>query len=776
MGGWTTSRLATGPEKLIRKKSVLFLFYAAFLIAISLFPAPGLAQSVDQLPVVDDAGIFGDRIGDVEAVASQLVSRGADVRVRTILTYGSAGNLDRYEEQLEQQSPSWLGPDGERKNNLIVLLIALQERQTGLYYGSVWDNILGNNWLRIQTDIMNPRFREGDYVGGTTAGLQEITRLIQTGGQPTPTTAPAATGFSPVLAVVLVIIFVAVGLLVFRSSRKSRARRLAARQRAMLAKQGAASGINELIERLQMLEIKVNVTAEKVVPDEAAELRDSLERAKRLINLCSQTYSELSHSAGDPENPRLGEAELGAIETEYQKVLAGLREAREEVKGVEDYVAVIQQAVSDFPVKVDEVNTAIAEASSKVEEVKKVGFKSTYPGELLAKAQATLKQAQEIAFRKRYMEGLKTVVLALDQAKQAFRAAEELPQKKQEAESAIPALATRIEQVKGVIDKGSDVFDGLVREYAESNWESIRGNGTEAENRINWSLDALDDGRAVASQQEWHRALELVGKADAWLTEAESLIKSISELEENLLAERRAAPGEIEAAQADVAKAWDYINRYDEDIRESLEDDLRAAEQKNQEAREELRKEKPDYFRAGKLAREANESADKILAQARDEHEAAERLRAKAASLRRDAAAKVSRASKYIEDHHPVVRNEARNQLNSAADALRQAESAADTSAQIALAERAESAADQAYALAQRDVNETSVNVPNMMPPIIFLPGGGPSRGGGWGSRRRSGSVFGGGSRGGGGGGSSGWGARGGGGGGGRGGGGSSGW
>jgi hypothetical protein len=104
-------------------------------------------------------------------------------------------------------------------------------------------------------------------------------------------------------------------------------------------------------------------------------------------------------------------------------------------------------------------------------------------------------------------------------------------------------LASRIEQVKEAINKGRLIFDRVSREYAETTWESIRGNGTEAENRVNWALEALDDARSAsgAEQQEWHKALELVEKGNSWLIEVESLMKSISSLEENLLAARRDA-------------------------------------------------------------------------------------------------------------------------------------------------------------------------------------------------------------------------------------------
>jgi uncharacterized membrane protein YgcG len=758
-------------------KTIVFRAFVLAFGLICIFSTAGIAQSPDQLLVVDDAQIFGNGISEVEAAANKLLSQGADIRVRTILNYGSAGNLDQYELQLEKQSPSWTGQDGDIKNNLIVFIISVQDRQAGLYYGSYWVDIIGDNWMRIQTDIVNPLFKKGDYTGGVINGLGEIQRIIAGKGQPqsVPQTVTSQSQSVPqpvtgqsqsasqagsgqsngwiIPVIIVVIIGLVVSLILFMNSRNNRAKRLAARQKAMLSKQAAASGINELIESIQLLEIKVNVMADKVTPDDAVPLRNGLEKVKGLLNLSSQTYSELSHSAGDPENPRLEVSQLAVIDGEYQKIVGNLRQAKESKQGVEEQISGIQQAIDIFPNRVSEVNSAIEYALKKQEEIKEIGFKTTYPDSLIAKGRNTLAQAQDMVSRKRLNEGMKSVDLAADQIKQAVQAAEELPREKQATETAIPALSSRIEQIKAAVGKGREVFERIEQVYAVSSWESIQGNGTEAENRINWTIEALDDAREAAGmeQQEWHKAMELIGKGNAWLNEAELLMKSISELEENLTAARRDSSNEIQAAQADVAKAWEYINLYDEDIRESLEDDLRAAEKKNELAKEELLQHKPDYLKVCKLAREANEAADKILIQARNEHEVAERLRAKAVSARRDASARVSIARTYIEVHHPAVGSEARNYLVKAVENLRQADTAVDTESQISLALNAESAADQAYSTAQRDVRSTTMNMPGpgippiRNTPIIIVPpmggfgGSHPS----WGTRRDSGSSSG---------------------------------
>lgn len=747
----------------MRKSIYLIVISILILSAFCLLPVAVSAQNTDQITVIDDAGIFGSGIGEVETAVNECQNRGAAVRIRTITTYGTAGSLDRYEIQLEQQNPSWTDGNGNIKGNLIVLIIALQERMVGLYYGSDWDSILNNQWENIQMNIMVPLFKEGDYTGGTIKGLAEIQRLISgtsptaiTTLTPTTTVTQQAKGSTPawiVPLVILLVLGVLVGITLFFYYRITRARRLAARQKAMLSKQAAASGINELIEKTRMLEIKINVMTDKITPQEVTPLKIGLEKAGHLVDQGSLAYSELSHSAGDPENPKLGEVELTAIEPEYQKILANLREAREAVEQVEDQIDIYQQAVDSFPDRVTELNDAIRSAEERQGDLKNTGFKTDYIAGLIDRSREILEQAKELAAKQRITEAIKKAYSASEQTKQAVYAIEELPQKKQEVEKAIPLLSARIEQVEGTINKARDVFERVSADYAETTWEPVRGNGTEAENRVNWTLEALEDARTAAKSenQEWHQALELLEKGNTWLTEAASLVKSISELEPNLIAARRAAPDEINAAQVDIAKAWSYINTYDEDIRESLEDDLHQAEKKNELAIEELQQGKPDYFKVCKLAREANEAADKILVQARSEHEAAERLRLKAAGARRDASAKVAITRKFVEDHHPVIQDEARSYMNTAITSLQQAEAAADLNSQISLAEKAESAADRAYSLAQHDVRETSRSIPVIIIPPIGgrsgdryttnpWSGGSGSRGGGgsmtWGSSR----------------------------------------
>lgn len=391
--------------------------------------------------VVDGAGIFGGRIGEVQTAAEWLQAAGADVRVRTILSYNGFGNLDLYEADLEGRSPSWLGPDGNRKNNLIVIIICLEDRQTGLYYGEHWEDVIGDSWNKLQADVMNSLFSEGDYAGGAVAGLDEIGRLIDEGGSSQPGSRGAGMPVATTVLLALVAITaLAIGLILYAVHRKSQAKRAGLRQKALLAKQGAAAGINELMEVTQMPDIKVDVTSDRVAPEDAVPLRRGLMEARRFVDISSQGYSELSHSAADPENPQLGAAELEAIEPEFRGTLDNLRQAREAIRSAEGQVSTMQQLVDGFPVRVAEVDAAMQRAVIKHDELSRAGFNTSYAEDLLARGRVTFSVAHDLASKKRFREGTEYVDLAGVQVQASFRSAEELPQKKREAKAAVRCL------------------------------------------------------------------------------------------------------------------------------------------------------------------------------------------------------------------------------------------------------------------------------------------------------------------------------------------------
>ena len=113
---------------------------------------------------------------------------------------------------------------------------------------------------------------------------------------------------------------------------------------------------------------------------------------------------------------------------------------------------------------------------------------------------------------------------------------------------------------------------------------------------------------------------------------------------------RKDAPKEIELAEKDILAAKDYIAQYDADVREELEHDLANVEKQLGLAKAELKKDKPDYSKIVRIAREGTKprtaSLPRLGKSMRLQKNCASGLQAQS----RDAERTISKAKEYIED------------------------------------------------------------------------------------------------------------------------------
>jgi uncharacterized membrane protein YgcG len=770
------------------------LSFIAILGVLALSFAPQIANVVyaqssecDDV-VVDQAGVFKEKLQQVKDAANKLATQvAADVRVRTFTSVPGA-NLDAYQKILESKCSSWRAQDGGRKNNLIVVSVSVNDRKTGLYYGSQWTRVLDSNWNRIQADFMNPKFRDGDFGGGTVAGINEVTRVLDLQIHP-PTLAPVVqqppvvivqptqppspppdlSGLWTVLGwIVGLIALGAVGLLVLGIVSQyivEQGKRRAAQQAARLQKQAAASRISAWEQLFNDVQLKVRIAVDQMSDSDTKSLQANLIKAQRIVEIATQNFSDLGESAGDPSRPNLTVEEYEKTERAYQAVVSDLQKAEQLLRETDSQIESLLRLVTDVPKVVAAASANLSDAQKRVHAIQQQGFKTDDAEKMLAKAQTAAAQAEQALKEKQYGNCQSLVRVAVQSAESAAKLAETLPAQQKELRGLASALANRIETVKAAIIAGKAFFDQISAMYAASSWESIQGNGTEATNRVNWSLKALQAAQQAATSfdtGEWKKGNDAAKEANVWLDEAESEMRSISARKKGLEAARRDAPNEIQAAASDITKAREYIARYDADIRESLETDLDGAQQALASAEVELRRDQPDFIKVVKLARQANETADQILVAARSEHEVAERLRQQAASALRDGKRAVSKAKEYIEDHSSDVSRYGKSKLSDAQGDLREAETSTSLNSQIKYGQSAEKLADSAYAKAKSDVNDAEEErrpryTPSYSrPPSPSRSSGGGGGSSGWGSSSGGGgsSSFGSSS---GGGGSSGW-------------------
>jgi hypothetical protein len=274
------------------------------------------------------------------------------------------------------------------------------------------------------------------------------------------------------------------------------------------------------------------------------------------------------------------------------------------------------------------------------------------------------------------------------------------------------ALGVQARRVAALIETARQTFD-LVDEFAESTWNDIRGNGSEAEASAAEAATLWQ--RAVArntlESQEFAAARENLNALEAQLARATGLSEAIIQRLKDLEHARAIARQELAAAAADVAAGNSYLAAHDPDIGKQPEDQLRKAADLLAQSEAEVAKPKPDWLALVRLAQAANAEADAALAGARSEVETMDKLRAQVQHAQQLAASEVQRAKRFYETHRSDLGwsisdslHDLQEQLQLAHDALRQAESLAEDQRRQALEQargrfvNVDGRADQVYA------------------------------------------------------------------------------
>src|SRR5262245_41043112 len=164
------------------------LLAAAFLIlplpaAAAEAPVPPLKSRVTDLT----ATLTPDQRAALEAkLATFETKKGAQVAVLIVPTTQPEA-IEQYSIRVAEQ---WkLGR--KRVDDGAILVIAKNDRKLRIEVGRGLEGAIPDAIAkRIVSDVIAPRFREGDFYGGITAGVDRILRTIE--GEPLPPPKPAA--------------------------------------------------------------------------------------------------------------------------------------------------------------------------------------------------------------------------------------------------------------------------------------------------------------------------------------------------------------------------------------------------------------------------------------------------------------------------------------------------------------------------------------------------------------------------------------------------------
>ena len=715
------------------------------LLGLGAVASPAAAQELDCAARVNDlAGVLDERRDEIRNAADDLVRAGADVHVVVVDTLGGTRAED-FVTGLLSDCPSWETP-GERDPDLLVVLVGIADGVTRIDFGSSLA-ALDPQRTEIDVELMNPRFAEGDFAGGLLAGLTAMRRLLSAAAP-----APDDDGSSATVWIILLTIAVVAlaGLLGARLLTRVRARN-EARGRVRSARAGASGAYLALQQAHDTLGADGGVLAASLGLAEATEVRDWITEATAIFDVLHQRWIGLTNRA-DPERP--------ADASSYDE-MAG------------DYAALATDAA--------EARAAIERSAEQVDEIREIANGLDARFAAIAERQAGAEQAIALARRDGYRTDPADADLddsrqATDDARRAqaaglvLEASRELTVAEQELEAAV-AWATGIEEMRADLaedqaalrSRHADLavrlqasrhaFERIEATCAPSAWRDIAGNGTAAERELGDALQALALSQRAATPevQEWDDAHDALVAAEEDLDDAEVLLDAISQTDAELEHARDHFPEALRTADSAIRDADAYLGAHDPDIDDRLNAEPERAAAILAQARVEARSPRPDYRAALAAVQQARDVAERVLAQAREAHRAAELRRARLTRARDDAQQAVTSYQRYVTGHRRwlIGRDEA-GTLAALERDLQGVGDGGDPEAQIAAAQSVRRQAQSALASAR-----THVRSIRYRPPAVGHPRGGgvgtPSRRGGLADILFGGGGFGGGGRSGGG-------------------------
>lgn len=668
------------------------VLFSLAVILIFLTGQSALSQDCSSM-VRDDAHLFGTDIGTVTRAAEALQNDGAQVYVRTFPTTGDQATAVLLEHHLESQCPDWQAADGTRKENLVAIIYADRDAAgkhsiTVSAGGRINLLVPPTEIDRIRAQVIISGLKSGHPSKAFADGLDAI-RASYEGSRTAPTTAAPAQQPTPPLQeirptsldglwIVLVLAFLAVVGRLFYTSRTEKESRRAARLKAQQVYNSVTAQINSIDESKTALRANYTLLAANLPPDERQKLEAALAQSTRLYDEACADFG--TKRTSDLEKSGLSVAEYDTLRETYQGILDKLDTAAGLISETGSHVQDLQAQVEAAPKKVQEAQANLDALFAGLQHVKQAGFKTEAFEALAANARTMIEQANQALENNLFFEVLDHIRQAGETLKQAA-AGKALPEKKAELDNQISSMRTRIEQARNSVGLCKPVIDRLDAEYAPESFASVAGNGSQATEHIHWCDRALPMcvDFVTMEKQEWQKTEDIITEANGHLDQVDSLVSSIVAIEKSLNTARDGAPNDIRAAEQDLRVAEEYISSHKNDLHSETGSRLTQARETIAQARAELQKPKPDYFEAVKAAKNAHAAADDVMAAARTEYEALDRLRQQAASASRDASSRVSKAREYIADHNRYVTQGTRDNLQEAEQYLASMQKCSDS-------------------------------------------------------------------------------------------------
>lgn len=156
-------------------KKYLYIIVMLLVIAMTV-PVNMPAQSCQTLVTFDSTNTLQTNLPLVKAGLA-LVDEGILPHIVVIDSMSSYGNtLIAVEKSFEKRCPDWVGPNGVRKENLLVFIVSVQDRKKNVFFGGALDDAFQDKEAvrALFNHAAKPAFRNADWAGGTAQALYDF--------------------------------------------------------------------------------------------------------------------------------------------------------------------------------------------------------------------------------------------------------------------------------------------------------------------------------------------------------------------------------------------------------------------------------------------------------------------------------------------------------------------------------------------------------------------------------------------------------------------------
>ena len=680
--------------------------------------APALEPCGDV--VVDTANVLQD-ISAIEAAAAELAREtGAEVRVRITSDYAPHANLDRHIEAVaDTVCESWTSADGSRRPNLIIFWVTMN-REVGLYYGDQWERPLRAAWPTM-LEHMKPHLRASDFDQAFVTAIDEARDVIAGATAPLVTRQPApapivvSSPAVPAQPIDLVPLFKVLGMLVAAAvagigfkiylGHQTTARReeeqLRVAQQSVMHNQNLST---EGFETLNRLDAEVVAARETVANLAAAKTLAAWDVAYHEMSQEGLGIRDRFKAAPDARQSGLTKGEYAQAGGIHKEMASELQVAIKKFETVLKSMVEVKALAGSIPNRFEAQKAQVPSVWQSIATIKANGYVTSAAEAFFVDAENILQQAHIAIAAQDWQLADDRLDDAATMFEQATVAATELPESFLTLSNKMQTTAVILGTFAQHQREAKAAYSAMESRYDSASFESVHGNGSEAEIRYLELSEKYTTAKATLVKKDVTAGEALLREVtDDW-DDVVVLLLAVTQLRERLDAVAASASIELVEAKRSVGAARDYLAQHRAHATSKHEADLQRAIQLIAEADTLLAINLVPVTKVLELATTADALADEVLSLAEDSVTTERRQIERANRLRQEIPGRLTEVGSYLRNHRGDLDSEFDGRVLDLEQDLARVSGTADTAAFLAKAAAITAALDALYAASRQRV------------------------------------------------------------------------